>query len=210
MHLIHRIFGLGFVAILAACAASSPAPDTAPSIENFTTEGKPTKTVQTPWGDKQVYDPTQDTEVIAAFEYVYKELPNAPEGQQEQFYKYQDFFSEIAKTQLYDLARIGCKKPLHPEYTELEFSTRIHYTCQDINYRSPTLNICETENINQTGQLKSIIAALKLVGKDNAGNDVWQRNFEGLGLKRHYSTKAEAFDMYFKAECPVFYHNGGE
>jgi len=33
------------------------------NVDTFTTEGKPTKTVQTPWGDKQVYDPTQDADI---------------------------------------------------------------------------------------------------------------------------------------------------
>ena len=33
----------------------------------FTTEGKPTKTIETPWGQKEIYDPTQDEQVKAAF-----------------------------------------------------------------------------------------------------------------------------------------------
>jgi len=39
--------------------------------DNFTTEG--TKTVETPWGPKEVYDPVQDVEVRAAFKWIYEE-----------------------------------------------------------------------------------------------------------------------------------------
>lgn len=202
------VFGLSL--LLLACTSLEPTEHSAVSVENFTTAGKPTKTVQTPWGDKQVYDPTQDPEVIAAFEYVYRTLPDTPENQREKFYEYQDFFSEISKIQLYDLSRIGCRKPLYSEYTDLEFDTHIHNKCQLIDYGSPTLNVCEADNINQTGNLKSVIAAFKMIGEDAAGNTVWQRDFEGLGLKKHYKTKPMAFDMYFKAECRAFNQDGGE
>ena len=42
-----------------------------PELSDFTTEGKPTKTIETPWGPREVYDPTQDEAVIEAFKNVY-------------------------------------------------------------------------------------------------------------------------------------------
>ena len=75
MHLIIRLNLLLFTALpiltLIGCeSASNSTNDDRPTVtvENFTTQGKPTKTVQTPWGDKHVYDPTQDPEIIEAFE----------------------------------------------------------------------------------------------------------------------------------------------
>ena len=42
-----------------------------PELSDFTTEGKPTKTIETPWGPREVYDPTQDEEVVTAFKKIY-------------------------------------------------------------------------------------------------------------------------------------------
>ena len=41
-------------------------------IQSFTTEGKPTKTIETPWGPREVYDPMQDSEVKQAFRQIMK------------------------------------------------------------------------------------------------------------------------------------------
>jgi len=82
--------GLTFLAIGCAAqdTASLPAQTEAEAIaqlesgaeinpETFTTEGKPTKTIETPWGPREVYDPLQDKDVRTAFEYIYKQ--NSPE-----------------------------------------------------------------------------------------------------------------------------------
>ena len=37
------------------------------SVATFTTLGKPTKIVDTPWGPKEIYDPTQDPDVFKTF-----------------------------------------------------------------------------------------------------------------------------------------------
>ena len=42
-----------------------------PNPDHFTTKGKPTKTIQTPNGPVEIYDPTQDPEVRAAFGRIY-------------------------------------------------------------------------------------------------------------------------------------------
>jgi len=39
--------------------------------DSFTTEGKPTKTIETPWGPREVYDPSKDVEVLLAIEEIY-------------------------------------------------------------------------------------------------------------------------------------------
>ena len=35
---------------------------------NFTTEGKPTKTIETPWGPREVYDSAHDPDIIRFFD----------------------------------------------------------------------------------------------------------------------------------------------
>ena len=37
------------------------------AAEEFTTKDKPTKTIETPWGPREVYDPTQDKKVMSSF-----------------------------------------------------------------------------------------------------------------------------------------------
>ena len=43
------------------------------AAEEFTTKGKPTKTIETPSGPKEVYDPLQDEEVKQAFADIYNQ-----------------------------------------------------------------------------------------------------------------------------------------
>ncbi len=40
-------------------------------LETFTTKGKPTKTIETPLGARELYDPTQDEDVRKAFKRIY-------------------------------------------------------------------------------------------------------------------------------------------
>jgi len=43
-----------------------------PELSDFTTEGKPTKTIETPWGPREIYDPVQDPQVIANFKLIHQ------------------------------------------------------------------------------------------------------------------------------------------
>ena len=55
------------VLMLTACSPNAEQADP----ENFTIQGKPTKTFETPWGPQEIYDPAQDEEVRKAFERLY-------------------------------------------------------------------------------------------------------------------------------------------
>lgn len=44
-----------------------------PELSDFTTEGKPTKTIETPWGPREVYDALQDQQLKKVFERWYSE-----------------------------------------------------------------------------------------------------------------------------------------
>jgi len=199
MHLIHRIFGLGFVAILAACAASSPAPDTAPSIENFTTEGKPTKTVQTPWGDKQVYDPTQDTEVIAAFEYVKKmHLKDGPEESKATLSEYEKLFSKVRRTQYHDMIRLGCLIPQYdgcgggPNFIE----NKIPQLCPRPTFGKATLSDCESQNTKIDGYHETLALAAPMCSPE----------FFMIGSKdwRHKEYGNKEMSVFFTSGCEKF------
>lgn len=72
------LFLLSAVFVMAGCAANINLPaaeaqsaPNSPDHTEFTTEGKPTKTIETPWGPREIYDPTQDEEVRAAFKRIY-------------------------------------------------------------------------------------------------------------------------------------------
>ena len=47
------------------------------TCETFTTAGKPTKTIETPWGPKEIYDPVQDNEIIQAYSKIKKQNYNS-------------------------------------------------------------------------------------------------------------------------------------
>lgn len=42
------------------------------TVSELNIKGKPTKTIETPWGPREVYDPTQDISIREAAEYIYE------------------------------------------------------------------------------------------------------------------------------------------
>ena len=100
------IAALSVLTFIGCESANNTASDNRPTVtaENFTTQGKPTKTVQTPWGDKQVYDPTQDPEIIEAFEYV-KNIHQqyGPNAKYDELKRYDILFSQIRNIQYLDM-----------------------------------------------------------------------------------------------------------
>jgi len=84
--ILRAVKAAGFTGLtfgLLGCAAQDvAAPDTVDNAQattettvekpvEFSTIGKPTKTIETPWGPKEVYDPIQDEEVRAAFKRIF-------------------------------------------------------------------------------------------------------------------------------------------
>ena len=76
---------------------------------NFTTEGKPTKTIETPWGPREVYDSAHDPDIIRFFD---EFRTSANTFNVEEFYSPSRHFSrDLSRAQgasKLDLARIGC------------------------------------------------------------------------------------------------------
>ena len=101
--------------------------------EEFTTKGKPTKTIETPWGPREVYDPAKDNVFKIAFEKVFlrgdvtfgdiSRFNGTTSNNPEVLSKY-DFPKGVTpsvptqdaitlrlarQTQYYDMMRLGCK-----------------------------------------------------------------------------------------------------
>ncbi len=185
---------IGLTVLLASCTGTTPAPKAAPSIENFTTDGKPTKTVQTPWGDKQVYDPTQDAEVIAAYKYVekvHKKLGTS--NTNEQLKPYKQWFAKIRRTQLHDMARLGCRIPIYPGCGEGVFENTISLNC-NINLGQSELNNCESQNLIQSN--------FDLVRAQDS--PVCYADFKHIGSPKREPLKSSNINDFFKSGCTEF------
>ena len=157
---------------LMACVASdrsvSEHSETVP--ENFTTEGKPTKTIETPWGPKEIYDPSQDLEFREALDSVYKR-GNATFGDVSRFNgamsQDPEYLSRhgfpvglttsaqppdvvklrlARKTQYYDMLRMGCKII---EEVPKQYYGRQHFTksCLGDQLGRHHLSDCEIDNL---------------------------------------------------------------
>ena len=87
--------------------------------ESFTTKGKPTTTIETPWGPKEVYDPTQDSEIREDFKiwYNHPELISYNDHITEMYYFYeknakykQQIIRDARRIQALDYARHQCMR----------------------------------------------------------------------------------------------------
>ena len=71
------IFAALALSLSAGCAAVSQDGSSNSSVasselsSDFTIDGKPTETIETPWGPREIYDPTQDAVVRRAAQYIY-------------------------------------------------------------------------------------------------------------------------------------------
>jgi len=118
------------------------------TVENFTTQGKPTKAVQTPWGDKQVYDPTQDPEIIEAFEYVKRTHQRyGPDAKYDQLKPYSKLFTQIRDIQYLDMGRLGCQDikrvACNNKFDNFTQNT-IYKNCPSPSFGTPVLDKCES------------------------------------------------------------------
>ena len=97
-------------------AKQAPAKVQIPDPDHFTTKGKPTMTVWTPWGERQIYDPAQDPEIRTIFRKWYSENNKTyTQYKQENSPEYQ-VFNLAAQIHTLDYMRIGC------EYRERAFA----------------------------------------------------------------------------------------
>ena len=144
---------LSMVSFIGCESANNTTSDNHPAVtvENFTTQGKPTKTVQTPWGDKQVYDPTQDPEIIEAFEYVSKQNKENGFRGREGLSSYRTLFKDVKQIQFNDMLRTKC---VSPNFLGHLCNERTHYSanaiaenCSPPNFGQASLNLCESKSL---------------------------------------------------------------
>ena len=146
------IAALSVLTFIGCESANNTTSDNRPTVtaENFTTQGKPTKTIQTPWGDKQLYDPTQDPEIIEAFEYVkniHKQY--GPNEKYDELKRYDILFSQIRNIQYLDMGRLGCQDIRRPNCNDIfdNFSKNsIPQNCLKPSFGSPILDTCEVDH----------------------------------------------------------------
>ena len=119
--------------------------------DNFTTEGKPKKTVETPWGPKEIYDYSNDPNVIYFYERVKlfrkeKKLNGIPQGfddEQEKFWR--EYIVKARKTSELDLARIGCVEIITSSCNKIKIGIDRECTPKNnLGLYPPTA--CEREN----------------------------------------------------------------
>ncbi len=163
---------------LAGCASDTPDKSIAetkqqtpiPSLEEFTTVGKPTKTIETPNGPVKVYDPARDLTVKAAFNIVYARgdvtfgdvsrfngvTSNDPEtlsrhgfplGSRPAVPTIDAVTLGLARqTQYYDMMRLGCK--IIDEIPNQNYGRQsLGKSCSYASLGHSKLSECEIENI---------------------------------------------------------------
>lgn len=125
------------------------------AAEDFTTKGKPKKTIETPWGPREIYDPAQDPEMLDFYLGVFKtqfyENPNRQKAtspnlhftseQREVFNSLVDGFN----VHRLDIARIGCVKAKTPTCGLLKHYITPNCDLEDSLGRAK-LTPCESEN----------------------------------------------------------------
>jgi len=173
------------------------------TVENFTTQDKPTKTVQTPWGDKQVYDPTQDPEIIEIFEYVSKQNKENGFRGREGLSSYKNLFKDVNQIQFNDMLRTGCVSPSffesgcrkRPDYVKNE----VPKNCPTLNFGKANLNRCEQQFLtsNPDDPMAPIqLGCLKLKGDyfDAIGSKQISDGFGEEGIDAYFSSYCTSYD----------------
>jgi len=77
-------------------------------VPEFTTEGKPTKTIETPWGPREVYDPTQDVEIKSIFKKWYEENQYSAKEYKEHNQADYEIINTAREINRLDMKRLGC------------------------------------------------------------------------------------------------------
>ena len=176
------------------------------SVATFTTLGKPTKIVETPWGPKEIYDPTQDPDVLKIFNRWY--------GQNQYNYvQYRDIDPDGFKVLEHaghiheaDYLRLKC------EFRERQF---VHAETNEF-FRMKYVGMCPTRlgNKNLSQCVKENLETRKFARKKNdyRYNPDWGLNprfHNDVGLIENgfvfgegsYSDPEEQLQILFKVNC---------
>jgi len=174
------------------------------TVENFTTQGKPTKTVQTPWGEKEVYDPAQDPEIIEAFEYVKRTHQRYGSIEKyDELKTYDKLFETVRDIQYYDMGRTGCQEITRQAcgvYFEVFIENKIRNSCPLPSFGSPSLDDCEQLYSSTRKEIQREDIALGLSDKTTqCSSSVFGPI--GSDRRRRLLNGKETVSAYFKITC---------
>ena len=115
-----------------------------PELYDFTIEGKPTKTIETPWGPREVYDALQDEELRVIFDaYIRAVQTDAPDKQTDKL------FAAVVSAELannHDFSRIGCNRVLDNLCVVGRAKASYADCSAHFTMGSPVLSECEKSN----------------------------------------------------------------
>ncbi len=173
--ILKTLGAMGLVLALAGCASdgveglNAPEKQTntaqtidvrIPSLESFTTKGKPTKVIKTPWGPREIYDPAQDPEVRAIFDVVYDRgditfgdvsrynsyFRTGPEGVGNDSILETEIIRRAREVQYNDMMRLGCRYIKTKPFLSYGRSY-LKTSCGDSRFGELKLSECEKENL---------------------------------------------------------------
>ncbi len=194
---------------------------TLPAAEDFSAVGKPTKTIETPWGAREVYDPAQDAEVRAAF-YI---LHDAQRRYHRKFKRYQnrtsldDFLTtkkikddslsvahdtvrKAERISAYDFMRIGCARPFNYSL-QCTCATRDAFSekCGDTSSLGSSI-LTECEENSRPKEFECIATPGPICEFEEHSSPIFKERSIG---KKEFGNKDAQFKNYFFRTCR-FWH----
>ena len=175
------------------------------SSDIFTIEDKYTKTIETPWGGKQVYDPTKVPEIREDFRiwYNHPELISYVEHRRQMYESYeknsqkkQQIIQDATRIQALDYARHQCMRQFRFEGCVEEDFVFKKPCLEDQNLNLKNLSVCETESY--TKLWPSSIRCDIVVKTQTYDENLLSLPFE------------EALDSYYDRECTVWRGQAGD
>jgi len=174
----------------------------------FSSEGKPTKTIETPWGPREVFDPKYHPGVKEYYKYLRGiHGMNRTNAQNLKLQKLYEPVREAQKIQALDYARHQCMKQLYAGCSEVDFvfksncggNKKLHSLvlseCENENYSAlwPSVSRCsfnEPENFRlKVLTAPSLNEALDIalsreckIWRGEAGDDFWEKDVVRTGI----------------------------
>ena len=176
----------------------------------FSTKGKPTKTLVTPNGSQEVYDPTQDPEIRKLFREIYDHNRNPDNADVKYDYRRAGpIFTKAQAIQQNDLLRAGCVSLIVPVTTGVSTGPPKQFpVCEKVNWGSASFSACEKKNIDLNLIVQTIECVTPCISDLN-GNPVPSINsYDQIGPKSPqmpYDSYEGQLDGYFKAECRHYF-----
>ncbi|MEP1231672.1 MAG: hypothetical protein ABJG88_13450 [Litorimonas sp.] len=213
MNYKNSILMLGLFIALGACQEVNHTSSNELTEENFTAKGKPTKTLSTPRGDQEVYDPTQDPEIRKLFRgiYDYNRDPNNIDIS----YDYRSsgsIFFKVRQIQQLDLYRAGCKFLVVPHCGIESPPPERTPLCRKLSWGSDDFSRCEIKGWTKPEDIPPLILREEIPNgpciSDSKGNPVPVARVEEIGpksTKMPYEDFEDQLDGFFKAECSAYF-----